>query len=208
MNTGAARITMQIGRKPAANIYHATRLAEKVGYPLNQFVTINYTKTGCPPEQASGAFRVLLASWFARWLRRHSRNKRQRPPTYVWAFEAAGNQLAVHWLVHIPRGMVREFRRSLIDWLRATAGSVEGPATVKHRRIYNIVGAKRYVLKGMDPHFARLWKVRHVPQGAITGKRSGFSRNLGPTARRAAGYRPQRNQGGAWRPAAALSASM
>lgn len=204
MNDGSRRQSAQIGRKPAANIHHATRLAERIGYPLNQFVTINYSKTPCSAGDATAVFRVLLASWFTRWLRRHPKNKKSVPPAYVYAFEAAGGQIAVHWLVHIPRGLIREFWRLLPVWIEATAGPIDGPGAIKHRRIYGIVGAKRYVLKGMDPHFARAWKIRPSPQGIIIGRRSGFSRSLGPIARRAASYRPQRHQQGAWTAAASL----
>jgi hypothetical protein len=198
VNGGRYRQSVQIGRKPAANLHHATRLAERVGYPLNQFVTINYSKTTARPEEASAHFRVLLASWFARWLRRHPKNRKACPPTYVWAFEAAGSQIAVHWLVHIPRGLIREFWRMVPLWVEITTGGAIGASTVRHKRIYNITGMKRYVLKGMDPHFARAWKIKAVPQGTVTGKRSGFSRNLGPVARNMANYRPQRYQAGQW----------
>lgn len=204
MNGGSRRQSAQIGRKPAANIHHATRVAERIGYPLNQFVTINYSKTPCAADEATAMFRVLLASWFARWLRRHPKNKRGAPPAYVYAFEAAGGQIAVHWLVHIPRGLIREFWRLLPEWVEATAGPIDGPGAIKHRRVYRIVGAKRYVLKGMDPHFARAWKVRPSPQGIVIGRRSGFSRSLGPAARRTISYRPQRRQQGAWTAAASL----
>lgn len=106
--------------------------------------------------------------------------------------------MAVHWAVHIPRGLVREFRRSLPQWIAATVGGPVSHDTVKHRPIYNVTGLKRYVLKGMDPHFAPLWKICPVPQGLIVGKRSGFSRNLGPTARARVGYRPQRHLSTGW----------
>lgn len=198
MNDGSKRITAQIGRKPAANIHHATRLAERIGYPLNQFVTINYSKTQCPPEEATAAFRNLLSDWFARWLRRHPKNKKRWRPAYVYVFEAAGDQIAVHWLVHIPRGLIREFWRLVPEWVTATAGTIDSPAAIKHRRIYGLIGAKRYILKGMDPHFAHIWKIRPTPQGLITGRRSGFSRSLGPAARRTADYRPQRYRAGHW----------
>lgn len=202
MDGGSKRVTVQIGRKPAANIHHATRLADRIGCPLNQFVTINFSKTTCLSEDATGAFRNLLSDWFARWLRRHPRNRKDHRPTYVYTFEAAGGQIAVHWLVYIPRGLIREFWRLLPEWVTVTAGTITSPTAIKHRRIYRVVGAKRYILKGMDPHFARLWKIRPSPQGSIVGRRSGFSRNLGPAARRAAGYRPQRYQSGTWGSAA------
>lgn len=198
MNNSASRQTVQIGRKPAANVHHATRFAEALGYPLNQFVTINYTLTECPSEQATSAFRHLLASWFARWLRRHPRNVKAAQPTYVYTFEAAGGQVAVHWLVHIPRGLIREFWRKVPEWVEMTTGGMVSSGTVKHRRIQKIVGLKRYILKGMDPYFAKAWKIRPSPQGVVIGRRSGFSRNLGPTARQADSYRPKRFYAGSW----------
>lgn len=103
----------------------------------------------------------------------------------------------MHWLVHIPRGLVREFESVLPVWLTATVGDFDSSA-VLHRPIYNITGAKRYLLKGMDPHFARLWQINPVDQGKVIGKRSGFSRNLGPAARSRVGYRVQRRYAGGW----------
>ncbi len=191
----AYRESMQIGRKLAANVHHATRASKLVKLPLNQFVTINYSKTACQPSEASAAFRRLLGSWFARWLRRHPKNHRQRPPTYVWCFEAAGGQIAVHWLVHIPRGLIREFGRTLPTWIAATTGEVDDRSVVKHRRIYNLIGVRRYILKGMDPHVAKQWAIKASDQGIVIGKRCGFSRNLGPVARTAAGYRSLRHFG-------------
>ena len=88
----------------------------------------------------------------------------------------------------------------------ADFSNITSPAAIKHRRIYRVVGAKRYILKGMDPHFARIWKIRPSPQGNIVGRRSGFSRSLGPAARRAVDYRPQRYQAGQWAAAATATA--
>ena len=120
MNDGRRRISAQIGRKPAAKVHHATRLADRIGHPLNQFVTINYSKTACPPDQATAAFRDLLSNWFARWLRRHPKNRNRWRPAYVYTFEAAGDQIAVHRLVHVPKGLIREFSRLVPEWIAAT----------------------------------------------------------------------------------------
>lgn len=101
--------------------------------------------------------------------------------------------MAVHCAIHIPRELVREFRRTLPHRIATTAGGPVPHNTVKHRPIYNVTGLKRYMLKDMDAHFAPSWKIRPVPQGLVIGKRSDFSRNLGPTARARVGYRPQRH---------------
>jgi hypothetical protein len=59
--------------------------------------------------------------------------------------------------------------------------------------IQKIVGATRYMLKGINPAWGPHLEVKPVPQGEIVGKRSGFSRNLGPAARKNGGYRPKRH---------------
>ncbi len=37
------------------------------------------------------------------------------------------------------------------------------------------------MMKGIDPVFADFYRIRHVPQGVVHGKRCGFSQN-GPTS--------------------------
>ncbi len=189
---GASRLSSFIKRKPASNLHHATRFAAIIGRPLNQSVAINFAKTSVSEGDVAERFHLLRATRFAPWLRRHPKNKKGCPPTYVWVLEAAGNQIGAHWAVHIPRGMVREFRRRLPLWIASVAGEPEGPGVMKARPIYNITGLKRYMLKGVDPAYGALYRVRPVDQGVVVGRRSGFSRNLGPTVRKEAGYRPQR----------------
>lgn len=219
----AAKKPEHINRKPASNLHHATRFAGRgkkakgeskddkvagqphLNLPLTHFVTINFTKLGKTSRDVSVIFQALRAQRFAVWLRRHPRNAKAKiPATYVWVHEGAGGQAAVHWAVHIPRGMRQEFRRQLPLWI----ASVSEARWAKHKRvadvdpvekgivvikpIYNMTGLKRYMLKGVDPEYAALYKVNPVPQGPVSGQRSGFSRNLGPTARKAAGYKPKR----------------
>ena len=58
----------------------------------------------------------------------------------------------------------------------------------------------------MDPVFAVLYRVRSVPQGAVLGKRFGYTQHLGPSQRRKNGTkRPYRCPG---RSAAAPSPSL
>lgn len=191
-NTGSNRATNFIRRYPAVNIHHATRYAERIGLPLNRFVTINFDLTECAPGRASHSFRKLLTQRFAPWLRRSASIKEQVPPTYVWTIEAAGGQTALHWLVHLPQQIHGAFDHRLSDWMAAlTGGSLEAGA-IKIKPIHSIVGLKRYVLKGTEPVWAKHLGVRPVPQGVVIGKRSGFSRNLGPAARQRGGYRPRK----------------
>jgi hypothetical protein len=192
-NGGPRRITHHINRYPAVNIHHATRYSERIGLPLNLFVTINFTCAGCSPDRGSELLRKMIAQRFAPWLRRTASTIKDVPPTYVWCMEAAGGQLAAHILVHVPSDLASAFEDRVRQWLLGLFGvdSLD-PAIVKIKPIYNLIGARRYVLKGAEPVWARHLGVNPVTQGVVIGKRSGFSRNLGPAARERGGYRPRR----------------
>ena len=187
------RRSTQINRRPAANIHHATRFAEKIGRPLNRHSTISFSELDVQPEHASAAFQKLISQRFSPWLRRHPKNIFSIPPTYVWTLEAAGGCLAAHWAVHLPRGLMLEYERKLRDWLKELSTDDVIGAAAKTTHIHNITGLKRYILKGTDPHYAAICKITAIPQGEVYGKRAGHSRNLGPVARRAAGYSARKN---------------
>ena len=188
------RHSRHIQRKPASNLHHAVKVAARIGRPLNQFVTLSYAHTTCAPEEVSERFERLRQNHFGPWLRRPPRGVKEPcgPAAYVWVIEAT-NGIAVHWLVHVPATRLTDFKKRLPRWLKATAGEPTCDASAVHMRpAYNPMGAKLYMLKGMDETVAKSWGIRPVPQGIIHGKRSGFSRSLGPTARRKIGYRPRR----------------
>jgi hypothetical protein len=81
---------------------------------------------------------------------------------------------------------------SAFKWLEDFADEPVAERAVVIRPIYNSIGATRYILKGVHPGWAKHLAIEPVPQGEIVGKRSGFSRSLGPALRRD-GYRPRRH---------------
>jgi hypothetical protein len=188
----ADRATRHINRVPAVNIHHATRYAQRQGLPLNRMVTVNFTELDAA-GQASRLFRRMLAQRFAPWLRRSVTTRARLAPTYVWVVESTANTTAAHWLVHIPKGATRAFAAKLSAWFESLTGSRPQARTIQIERVYNLIGARRYVLKGVNPAWANHLGVRPSDQGIVNGKRSGFSRNLGPTARKAGGYVPRRH---------------
>ena len=191
-NGGSDQISHFIKRRPAVNFHHATRYSKAIGLPLNRFVTINFALTTCGSHRASHAFRKLLTQRFAPWLRRSGEASRSIPPTYVWALECGGGQTAVHWLVHIPKSMRSSFDRRLTEWLSSLLGAPPESNALHVKPIRNLIGLRWYLLKGVDPAWAPHLGVKHVDQGITIGKRSGFSKNLGPAARKRGGYRPRR----------------
>lgn len=186
------RLSQHINRVPAVNIHHATRFAQRAGVPLNTMVTVNFTELDAS-EKASRLFRRLLAQRFAPWLRRSAPTKTKFAPTYVWTLESVASTTAAHWLVHLPKGVRRAFATKLDAWLASLSGRKPQARTIQIKRVYNMIGARRYVLKGVNPAWANHLGVRPSDQGIVNGKRSGFSRNLGPAARKAAGYMPRRH---------------
>ena len=159
-NIGSRRVSNVIRRRPAVNIHHATRFAERLGLPLQLAVTINFSLMGIPPELVVELFRTMLAQRFAPWLRRIPANKMGIPPTYVWVTEAAGGQQAVHWLLHLPYGLISEFRGKLRTWLSAVSAEGRLPErALKVQKVYNVIGVRRYILKGTDPP----WVPRRLP---------------------------------------------
>lgn len=185
------RQTRHINRVPAVNIHHATRYAQRCGLPLNTFVTVNFTALGIDAK-ASSVLRRLLSQRFAPWLRRSAQVKARIVPTYVWTIENTAATVAAHLLMHIPKGAKRAFGERLHSWLEGLSGTRPEPRSLQVKRVYNMIGARRYVLKGVNPVWAAHLGVRPSDQGIVNGKRSGFSRNLGPAARKAGGYSPRR----------------
>lgn len=193
-NAGKLRRSQHINRYPAVNIHHARRYAAKLGVPLNLMVTVNFGMAGIDGEVVSPTLQRLLAQRLAPWLRRAAVNDNGIKPTYVWTLEAPHGHVSGHLLIHLPPKLARDFHKRLKAWLEGLAGNALPNRAIYIRPIKNVVGATRYILKGINavwgPHLA----VDPVAQGEITGKRSGFSRNLGPAARTRGGYKPKRHQ--------------
>jgi len=203
-----------ISRGSAMRLHHAWRFLEVanggthsgevlaeasrvLGVTLNQFVTINYGNTASGIDR----FDELRRDRFLPWLRRHAATLgRQVAPTYVWVRENV-NSLHVHWAVHIPIELVAEFLHLLPRWISSLDERVEGRkgrsasyppaslAVVKVKPVINSTGLRHYFLKGIDPKWQAQYGVRAVSQGVVHKRRSGYSRNLCPSARRKAGYK-------------------
>lgn len=174
-----------INRKPAANLLHAVNLAERLGRPLNYLATINFTHTSCPSDEVSGCFEKLRDNYFTPWLRRCSRRLPiAGPPTFIWVIENANGHLNAHWLVHLPQGRTNDFKVRLPIWLAKVAGGVKTDKAIDIKRALTPKGAAKYMVKGMDPVYAPLYRIEASEQGLVHGNRSNFSRCLGPSVRK------------------------
>lgn len=180
------RISHHINRKPAANLLHAVNLAERLGRPLNTLATINFALTDCPAEEVSRRFEKLRDNHFAPWLRRCGRRENLAgPPTFVWVIENAGGCVNAHWLLHIPADRAADFLRRLPTWLERVAGAINDPdRVIDIKTAHTPKGAIKYMVKGIDPIYAPLYRIRPSEQGIVHGNRSNFSRCLGPRVRK------------------------
>lgn len=175
-----------IGRKPASNIYHGIKLANTLQLPLNLFVSINFTLTSCPVDNVSKAFQQLRDT-FAKWVTRPPAllKNHKAAPTYVWVIENPPSaHINVHWLVHVPEKRQADFKNRLIKWLHSVTGEILDDKSINIRKVYSARGVGSYMLKGIHPGVAVFYGIRPEAQGWIHGKRSGFSRNIGPTQKR------------------------
>lgn len=174
-----------IRRQQATNFAPAIRLAEKIGLPLNRFITINFTHTECTEDAVSVAFAQLRSNHFGPWLRRPSRKSRAQPTraAFIWVIENTNAHVAVHWLVHVPDNRLADLQARLPIWLAKVTGGLHcAESAINIKPAHTPLGARKYMLKGIDPAFADFYRIQHIPQGLVYGKRCGFSQNLGPTS--------------------------
>lgn len=191
-NLGKRRRSHAINRYPAVNIHHARRCSELWGTPLNLHVSIHLSQCGFHADDASEKFQKLISERFSPWLRRLSANDNGTGPTYIWTLEAPNEGVGVHWLLHLPTALHQQFKRKLPRWIESLGGSPQ-PRSIKVGGIDRLIGLTRYVLKGISSVWGAHLGVIPVYQGEIVGKRTGFSRNLGPAERTRRGYKPKRH---------------
>lgn len=154
---------------------------------MNYLVTLNLAHTACPADEASQRFEKLRDNYFGPWLRRNApKGRKEGPPTFIWTLENSGGCLHVHWLVHLPAGRIEDFKARLPLWLAKVAGEVhDAKAAVHVRKAPTPRGAVKYMIKGIDPFYAEVYRIRQSDQGEVVGNRSNFSRSLGPSIKKA-----------------------
>lgn len=120
---------------------------------------------------------------------------RNGPPTYAWVVEAPGGLAHVHWMLHIQPGREVAFAMRLQRWVaRRTGARIIPEGVIQTKPVIEAEGLKLYFAKALDPHLARLWRIRPADCGSVIGPRARVSRNLGPGEwqPRKAAYRARR----------------
>ena len=183
------RITRHIRRKPASHLHHAIRVADALRLPLNTFTTINISMTSCSVEQASCVLARLRNNYFSHWARRPTKaivasGSEAFSPAFVWVLEAAGGVTAAHWLLHVPEDRRADFESRLAKWVEKAVGKIENERAIEIKDAPHPKGLGKYMLKGMEEAYAPFYGINFKDQGVVHGRRSGYSLNLGPSAKR------------------------
>jgi hypothetical protein len=87
-----------------------------------------------------------------------------------------------HWLIFVPLERHDDFAAKVVGWLKSEAPKIYSPQPIHIKPVPALFGAAEYMLKGQFPSIARHYGITPEYQGWIPGKkRSGCSKNLGPT---------------------------
>lgn len=179
--------TNAITLKGAELLATAVGHSDRKGWPLNEFVTINWRVAGANGngKAAQARFLELYRKWARYW---------GFTPSYVWAVENGPVQgLHSHLLLHVPTEHIVKFRKIARRWAGVRgphSGSVK-PIVMKtihypegKDRLNQAKGLTKYFLSGIHPTAGELIKVEaRSKAGDVVGKRIGTSRNLGRAAR-------------------------
>lgn len=202
MSAEIVNATLYVGPKAAQTNYYADMQARRLGLPINVRVTINFTLLDVPPEEATYVFRKMRSSRFTKWVSRPRKGcGPSAPPTDYHGFEnkrgdevyrhigpGLPHNVHVHWSMHIPSGRRRDFEAELHRWVNEMAGHSSWPNMALKVEDLTFWEPAKYLNKGAKPAIARRYGAnpkKISEQGMIIGRRTGTSRNVGPTRRRA-----------------------
>lgn len=200
--------TDHIGRKAAENICHAFDYAKYIGQPLNHYITINLRSSQqdrqVTPSEVFQIIRHKFRVWRVYTLRKQGMST--KAPAYVYTLEAPNqNHPHANWVLHVPEHLADAFRNKLPQWVAKACGEV-GPFDLEVQVVDPETDKTlaKYVVKGTDPNYIEYLHLKEVaaPQGRIWGRRVGVSPAISRTARKQAGFIPQRDRH-KWRKSAA-----
>lgn len=190
------RFTEQLSLRQVTNLVAAAGHAQLIGLPFNRHLTILLEKGGISEDdevEAIGRLLKLIADAVRFW---------GGAIAYAWVREVGpDNGRHVHILWHIPPGLARRVDRRMRRW-RTLCGFIWGGAifrteligrSLRHAARGVLWGTSyadelavkvAYVCKGASRGtLAKVGLPKHKPGGAVVGKRSGTSQNIGRKAR-------------------------
>lgn len=190
----ADRTSYYLSAAQVTHMLEAADFAERIGKPFNRHWTVHFEMGGIA-EHDGAAFVGRLLSLVRKQVRRAGGEL-----AALWAREnGAGKGGHVHILLHIPAAIT--LRNQTRRWIKA-AGGKPVPRASKVRTVGRLVSAATaggahyranadmvlaYLVKAAAPETGRALDLpRYGEGGLVTGKRIGWTQNIGETARRKA----------------------
>jgi hypothetical protein len=186
--------THHVGVKQAERAFHAVRYASEIGRPLNLMVTVHFTALGIKPEEAGQVFRRLwsrVGRWWA-----YQRGAKARPlgPFDCVAIHEHPRERGrhAHWVLRAPNGARPDLERTIRSRLEKLTGFACVGRALNFKKVDTPGCVAKYVLKGVDPAYARYFHMEASDQGFIYGRRLAISRSIGAAARAKARWKRTR----------------
>jgi hypothetical protein len=166
--------SQHINRRQATNIIAAFNFAVEMGLPLNVSVDISWVFfSGTTDDRTRFArSQQRLSKWAIR---------RGFPLTMIWVREVGKNGgVHTHVLIHVPPPFMQDGTFQLtLERSFEPDGSPLHHKAILIQPAYHPRGKLLYNLKGVDPKHAAKFGIRPADQGELSGKRAGFTQNLG-----------------------------
>jgi hypothetical protein len=176
--------TTNIDYAPTENVLHAVRYANDNGRPLNLIATIDLAGLGFTNDNAGSVFRNVWCN-VSRWWR-YQRQKGQNIGSFdgVATHENPADKRNVHWLIHAPEEFRPLIETAIAKRLKKIT-KLDCLGDTLHFQKADTPGTfAKYMLKGINPAFAKLFYIEPSDQGVIIGRRVTVSRSLGRSARK------------------------
>ena len=188
----------KIGKSACQTLYHSSNLSRSLDIPLNTQVTINFREIDVDPKEIGELFSKLRRERFGKWASRPNKGKKKFTQSYVYTFENGtktreclsidreDHNIHVNWLVYIPPKRLHEFECIIWDWVVKLFGDAKSAKAIHLQPITDLKRLVGYTMKGAQQGNLDIYASgqKHYPQGYIPWRRTGTSRNLGPTNRR------------------------
>ncbi len=187
---GAPLGTYRIPVRSAVNALHGVRFAGDRQAPLTHMLTLDFEALGHGAD-ACGLFLRLRERVYDWW--RYQCGKGRPLGSFDWVFShenPAPGQAHAHWLMRLPAGVSLDFLAVVADRLaKLTGRPLADCADALHLREAPTPGcAAKYLLKGVDDRFGPHLFIDTSPQGFVPGRRTGVSRSISRSGRKASGW--------------------
>lgn len=181
--------TAFIGRRAAENAMQAVRYTRDQGRPINTFVTISLITLGYDAG-AADSLALRLLERMARWWRYQRVDKRRDigPFTIIYAHANPVGRRHVHWMMHIPDHLKADFEAALLKRLLKMTKLDDVGSALQIKPAGGPGQLAKYILRGIDPAYGAYLHIVPEDEGTVTCRRTGTSRCIGKTARKAANW--------------------